>query len=52
MLVFRLHYLVFNISFDRVFREKSVNQRQLTYKIPILEKVNLGLFFDFEILPL
>ena len=30
-------------------REKSANLRQFTNKISLLEKVNLGLFFHFEI---
>ena len=30
-------------------RMKSVNKKQFNYTIPLPEKVNLGLFFHFEI---
>ena len=54
MLVFRLNYLGFqcswqNKSFDCVFKREIGNTRQLTYTIPLPEKVNLGPFFHFEI---
>ena len=30
-------------------REKSVNKRHFTYKTPLPEQVNLGLFFSFRL---
>ena len=37
------------LQIDCVFKRKIGNTRQFTYPIPLPEKVNLGLFFHFEI---
>ena len=48
VLVFRRHYLGFrcfwqNKRFDRVLKREIGNKREFSYKIPLPEKVNLGL---------
>ena len=51
--VFRRHYLGFRCSwqnkrFGHVFKREIGNKREFSYKIPLPEKVNLGLFFHFK----
>ena len=53
VLICRRHCLGFRCSwqnkrFDRVFKREIGNKREFSYKIPLPEKVNLGLLFHFE----
>ena len=53
VLVFRRHHLGFRCSwqnkrFDRVLKREIGNKRVFSYKIPLPEKVILGLFFSFR----